>query len=123
MNFITPLRILLWILCGILAVGAYILRYVLWGYSFSALVCCCLIALILFYTLIPLAAVPFPTAYKWILRIVTACLILGILIVGTTEALVIKASFGTPHDSVDYLLGLGAKVRDPGPSASMWDRN
>ena len=122
MNFITPLRILLWALCGILAVGAYILKYVLWGYGFSALVCCCLIALILFYTLMPLAAVPFPIAYKWIMRIVTVCLIIGILIVGITEALVIKASFGTPHESVDYLLVLGAKVRVTGPSASLWDR-
>ena len=122
MNFITPLRVVLWILCGILAVGAYILRYVLWGYSFSALVCCCLIALILFYTLVPLLAVPFPMVYKWLTRIVTVCLIVGILIVGITEALVIKASFGTPHDSVDYLLVLGAKVRVTGPSASLWDR-
>lgn len=122
MNFITPLRVFLWVLCGILAVGAWILRFHLWGYSFSALVCCCLIAIILFYTLMPLAAVPFPTAYKWIMRIVTVCLIIGILIVGVTEVLVIRASFGTPHEEVEYLLVLGAKVRVTGPSASLWDR-
>ena len=122
MNFITPVRICLWILCGFLAVGAYILRFHLWGYSFSALVCCCLIAIILFYTLIPLLAVPFPAAARWITRIVTVCLVIGILIVGITEALVIKASFGTPHEEVDYLLVLGAKVRPTGPSVSLWDR-
>ena len=122
MNFITPLRIILWALCGILAVGAYILRFQLWGYSFSALVCCCLIAVILFYTLVPLLAVPYPAVYKWLVRIVTVCLIIGILIVGITEILVIKASFGTPHEEVEYLLVLGAKVRVTGPSASLWDR-
>lgn len=122
MTFFTPLRIFFLVLCVLLAIGAYILRFVLWGYSFSTLVCCCLIAIILFYTLIPLLAVPFPTAYKWITRIVTICLVIGILVVGITEALVIKASFGTPHEEVDYLLVLGAKVRVTGPSASLWDR-
>ena len=122
MNFFTPLRIVMLALCAVLAVGAYILKFHLWGYSFSALVCCCLIAIILFYTLMPLLAVPFPEVYKWIMRIVTVCLIIGILIVGITEILVIKTSFGTPHDSVDYLLVLGAKVRITGPSASLWDR-
>ena len=122
MNFITPLRLILWGLCGILALGAYILRFHLLGYGFSALVCCGIIAVILFYTLIPLAAGPFPAACKWLTRIVTVCLILGILVAGVTEAFIIKASFGTPHESVDYLLVLGAKVRVTGPSASLWDR-
>ena len=122
MTFFTPLRIFLLILCVLLAIGAFILRFVLWGYSFSALVCCCLIAVILFYTLMPLAALKFPLAAKWLTRIFTICLIIGILIVGITEVLVIKASFGTPHESVDYLLVLGAKVRVTGPSASLWDR-
>ena len=122
MTFFTPLRILLLALCVLLAVGAYILRFVLWGYSFSALVCCCLIGIILFYTCMPLAAAKFPLAARWITRIFTICLIIGILIVGVTEVLVINASFGTPHDSVDYLLVLGAKVRVTGPSASLWDR-
>ena len=54
------------ILCLLLAVGAYILRFVLWGYSFSALVCCCLIAIILFYTLYPLAAAHFPVAARMV---------------------------------------------------------
>ncbi|MBP3685288.1 MAG: YdcF family protein [Oscillospiraceae bacterium] len=122
MTFFTPLRIFLLILCLLLAIGAYILRFVLWGYSFSALVCCCLIGIILFYTFYPLAALHFPVAAKWAFRIFTLCLIIGILIVSVTEILVIKASFGTPHESVDYLLVLGAKVRVTGPSASLWDR-
>ena len=122
MTFFTPLRIFLFALCVLLAIGAYILRFVLWGYSFSALVCCCLIGIILFYTLMPLAAVRFPLAAKWAFRIFTLCLIIGLLIVSVTEVLVIKASFGTPHENVDYLLVLGAKVRITGPSASLWDR-
>ena len=89
MNFFTPLRIVMLALCAVLAVGAYILKFHLWGYSFSALVCCCLIAIILFYTLMPLLAVPFPVRSKWVTRIVTVCLVIGILIVGVTDILVI----------------------------------
>ena len=40
-----PVRPLPWLICAALAVGAYILRFHLYGYSFSALVCCCLMAL------------------------------------------------------------------------------
>ena len=39
-----------------------------------------------------------------------------------TEAIIIKASFGSPKESVDYIVVLGAKVRETGPSASLWDR-
>ena len=38
-----------WFLIALLAVAAFILRFLLWGYSFSALVCCCLAGIIAFY--------------------------------------------------------------------------
>ena len=39
-----------------------------------------------------------------------------------TEGIIIKASFGSPSETVDYVVVLGAKVRVTGPSASLWDR-
>lgn len=45
----TLFRPLPWLICAVLAVAAFVLRFVLWGYSFSALVCCCLIGIIAFY--------------------------------------------------------------------------
>ena len=43
-------------------------------------------------------------------------------VVGVTEALIIKASFGDPKEQVEYMVVLGAKVRESGPSVSLWDR-
>lgn len=116
------LAILPWFLCVILAAIAYFLKYCVPGYSFSALVCICLIGLILFYTLMPMIAVRFPVFAKITTRIVTVCVIIGLLVVGITEAVIIHASFGNPKEQVDYMVVLGAKVNRHGPSVSLWDR-
>ena len=111
-----------WLICAVLAVMAYVLRFMLLGYSFSALVCCCLIAIIAFYEITHMLRLRYPKAVKILRKIFTICLIIGILIVGVTEVIIIEASFGDPVEQVDYLLVLGAKVRVTGPSASLWDR-
>ena len=116
------IRPLPWILCAVLAVAAYVLRFMLLGYSFSALVCCCLIAIIAFYEIMHMLRWRFPKAVRILRRIFTVCLSIGLLIVGVTECFIIEASFGVPQEHVDYLLVLGAKVRVTGPSASLWDR-
>ena len=97
-------------LCIPLAILAYFCKFVLPGYSFSALVCVALIGVILFYVFMPLVGLKFPTVAKWITRIFTVCLILGLLVVGATEAVIIHASFGSPGQETPYLLVLGAKV-------------
>ena len=116
------LAILPWLSCGILAVLAVFLKYCVPGYSFSALVCICLICLILFYTVIPLVGLKFPVFAKGVTRVFTALLVAGLLVVGTTEALIIHASFGDPKEQVEYMVVLGAKVNADGPSVSLWDR-
>lgn len=116
------LAILPWLSCGILAVLAFFLKYCVPGYSFSALVCICLIGLILFYTVIPLVGLKFPVFAKGVTRVFTALLVVGLLVVGTTEALIIHASFGDPKEQVEYMVVLGAKVNADGPSVSLWDR-
>ena len=70
----------------------------------------------------PLVGLKFPGFARWAVRIVSVVLVLGALVVGVTEALVIRASFGDPDKSCQYMVVLGAKVRDDGPSVSLWDR-
>lgn len=118
----TLFRPLPWLICAVLAVAAFILRFVLWGYSFSALVCCCLIGIIAFYEITRMLRGKYPKAVRLLRRIFTVCLVIGLLVVGSTEAVIIHASFGSPEQPVDYVVVLGAKVRVTGPSASLWDR-
>ena len=113
------LDILPWILCPPLALLAWFLKFIAPGYSFSALVCCILIFIIVFY------AVTARLSWKWIpglRKIFTVCLILGLIVVAATEAVLIKASFGSPREEVDYIVVLGAKVRDTGPSVALMER-
>ena len=116
------MKLLPWLSCLLLAILAYFLKFVLPGYSFSALVCLLLIALILFYTLIPMVGVKHPRFAGIAKRAVTVLLIIGLLIVGVTECFIIEASFGDLREHVDYVVVLGAKVRESGPSVSLWDR-
>lgn len=100
----------------------YICKYVLPGYSFTALVCLCVIGVILFYTLMPLVGLRFPGLAAVLTRCFTVVLVVGLLVCAVTEAVIIKASFGSPGESVDYIVVLGAKVRLDGPSVSLQDR-
>lgn len=115
-------RILALIACATLGVLAFFLRYCVPGYSFSALVCLCLIAIILFYSFMPVVGMSYPAFAKITTKIFTVILIIGLLIVGTTEAIIIHASFGDPETEVEYMVVLGAKVNADGPSVSLWDR-
>ena len=116
------MKLILLLLCIPLAVLAYLCKFVLPGYSFSALVCVALIGVILFYVLMPFVGLKFPVFARWTVRIFTVCLILGLLVCGATEAVIIYHSFGSPEQETPYLLVLGAKVNDKGPSVSLWDR-
>jgi len=115
-------RILALMICAALSVLAFFLKFCIPGYSFSALVCICLIAIILFYAFIPLVGLKFPVLAGIAAKIFTVVLILGLLVVGITEAIIIKASFGDPEEPVEYVVVLGAKVNAAGPSVSLWDR-
>ena len=110
------------LLCLILALAAVYLHFFAVGYSFSVLVCCVLMGIILFYTVTAQLRNKFPKSMLWLRRIFTIVLCIGILVVGTTEALVIEASFGDPEESCEYIVVLGAMVREDGPSVSLQDR-
>lgn len=116
------MKLIPWLICGVLAAMAYILKFHALGYGFSALVCCGIIAVIVFYEVTRMLLPRFPVSLRWLRRIATGCLVLGLLAFGVTEGFIIHASFGTPKKNTDYMVVLGAKVRVTGPSASLWDR-
>ena len=92
------------------------------GYSFTVLVCWCLIGILMFYNIAELLQRKYPKPVKAVRRIFTFLLCIGLLVVGVTECLIIHASFGDPKETVDYIVVLGAKVRPDGPSVSLMDR-
>lgn len=92
------------------------------GYSFTVLVLWCLIGIILFYNITHLLRERYPKAARTVRKMFTTLLLIGLIIVGFTEAVIINASFGSPRESCDYVVVLGAKVRQDGPSVSLMDR-
>lgn len=108
-----------WISSAVLGALAYFLKFVAPGYGFSAMVCCGIIALILFYTVTAGIPVAWVQSFR---KIVTVCLVIGLIAAGITEYFIIRASFGDPDEHCDYIVVLGAKVRESGPSVSLWDR-
>ena len=117
-----PFAILGWLAIFPLAFLAYVFKFVLPGYSFTALVCCALIGILLFYNVTHLLENRFPKPLKIARMVFTICLCFGLLVVGITECIIIKASFGDPGESCEYMVVLGAKVRADGPSVSLMDR-
>ncbi len=111
-----------WLLCITLAALACFLKFVVPGYSFSALVCCALIGIIAFYEITRMLRGRHPKGIRILRKIFTICLVVGLLVVGVTEAIIIEASFGDPKEQTEYMVVLGAKVRTDGPSVSLWDR-
>ena len=114
--------VLRWLLMLPLALIWFVFTYLIAGYSFTALVCACLIGVLLFYNICYLTRRKFPKSTKVVKAVFTFFLCIGILVVGATECLIIGASFGDPDETCEYMLVLGAKVRNDGPSVSLMDR-
>ena len=111
-----------WIGIVFFSLLALFLNFCMVGYSFSVLVCLCIIGIILVYKGLNLLAKKYPRDARTLKRIVTVILCIGLLVVGVTECIIIKASFGDPKEHCDYMVVLGAKVRTEGPSVSLMDR-
>ena len=101
---------------------ALFLLYGMVGYSFSALVCMCIVVIILFYKGLRLLGRKYPTDARILKRVFTLILCIGLIVVGITEAIIIKASFGDPLQHCDYMVVLGAGVRGNVPSLSLRNR-
>lgn len=120
-QFWTP-NLLRWLAMIPLAGIWYIFTFLMAGYSFSALVCLCLIGVLLFYNVCNWTKKRFPKSTRVVKRMFTILLCVGLLVMGVTEALIIHASFGDKDESCQYMVVLGAKVRPEGPSVSLMDR-
>ena len=121
-EIIKQIRLLPMNCCIILGALAFFLKFCVPGYSFSALVCCGIIALIVFYEGSRILRPKFPKPITVLRILVTICLIIGLIAFGITEFLIFDASSGDPDKQCDYFVVLGAKVRESGPSISLWDR-
>ena len=111
-----------WLLMIPLGFLAFSLGFLFVGCSFSALVCCAVMGVLLFYNICAMVEKTYPHPTKVVKRVFTVILCIGILILGVTEALIIKASFGDPDPGCQYVVVLGAKVRHDGPSVSLQNR-
>ena len=120
-RFWTP-NLLRWLAMIPLAGIWYIFTFLMAGYSFTALVCICLIGVLLFYNVCNWTKKRFPKSTRVVKTVFTILLCIGLLVVGITEALIIHASFGDQDESCEYMVVLGAKVRPDGPSVSLMDR-
>ena len=120
-NGATP-NLLRWLAMIPLGLIWYVFTYKMAGYSFSALVCLCLMGVLMFYNICYLARDRHPKLIRVVKRVFTFLLCLGLIVVGVTECMIIHASLGDPNESCEYVLVLGAKVRPDGPSVSLMDR-
>ncbi len=100
----------------------FLLSYVFISYSFSGLVCMCLFLIVLFYDLAAWLYPRYPKAVRVVRRVFTLLLCIGLLVVGITEAIIIRASFGNPGEECDYVVVLGCYVNERGPSQTLLDR-
>ena len=86
------------------------------GYSFSGLMCLGIAGVIVCYYLISRLARQHFMAAKVLRTVLTSILILGILIVGATEGLIIRAAQGDGDTECEYIIVLGAGLRGSEPS-------
>lgn len=111
-----------WAILLPLTILCLLFAFVFPGYSFSALVTGAVMALIVFYNLADRLKEKYPRPVKVVRRMVTILLCVGLVICACTEVLIIRASFGDPQENVDYIVVLGAKVRQDGPSVALQNR-
>lgn len=111
-----------WLMMIPLAIMGYSLSFLYVGCSFAGLVCFAFLGVLLFYNLCAILEKTYPYPTKVVKRVFTVIFCIGILILGVTEALIIKASFGDPDPGCKYVVVLGAKVRHDGPSVSLQNR-
>lgn len=111
-----------WIGIVLFSLAALFFQFCMIGYSFSALVCLSIVGIIFVYKGLRLLGSIYPRDARTLKQIFTILLSIGLLVVGITEAIIIKASFGDPRQHCDYMVVLGAGVRGDVPSLSLRNR-
>lgn len=113
---------LFWICCGTLVLMGLFFLYAVVGYSFSALICFGLLALLLCYKGLSLLAKRHEKAAKVLRTVLNICVAMGLCIVLITGIFVVKASFGQADTVCEYVVVLGAGVHGTQPSLSLRNR-
>ena len=116
------MALLRWLAIGFLGVVYVLSTFVFISYSFTGLVCLCVMAVLLFYNVADWLQKKYPKQVKVVRRIFTVCLCVGLLLVAVTEVFILRGSFGDPDKSCDYVVVLGCHVRPNGPSLTLLDR-
>lgn len=105
----------------LIALGIF-LRFALVGYSFLAMVCFGVSALLLCYRLLRRLARTHRQTAKALRMILTICLCMGLLAAAVTGAQVARTAMGTPHSACEYMVVLGAGVNGTVPSLTLKNR-
>ena len=116
------MKLLKWLIpLSLVLIGAVLLNFV-YGHGFLGFISICLAIVISIYFLIGLLKDKHLMVYKAAMTVFSTLfgLVLGVCLV--TEAIVIRASFGSPDTSCSYIVVLGAKVNGTSPSISLSDR-
>ena len=101
--------------------GVFFMTFV-HGHSFLGMVCFGIAALCVCYRLLGLLAISHFTGAKWLRRALTCLLIIGIVVAGITELIILRGSKGDPEGDFQYMVVLGAKVNGTEPSLALRDR-
>ena len=92
------------------------------GFSFSGLMSLGLCGIFLFYNVLTLLCPRFPKTVKWVRRVFTGILCLGILVVTVTMGIVVNTALQAPTPGCQYVVVLGCKVNPTAPSLSLQER-
>lgn len=118
----TALHLVKWLVPALFLILGAILSTAVHGHGFLGLICFGIAGVIVCYDLISLLQSRHFTAAKVLRTVLTALLCLGLVIFGLTEALILRASLGSPEETCEYIVVLGAKVNGTSPSLSLGDR-
>ncbi len=114
--------ILKWLLPGLLVVLGILLHIVGHGYAFLGLICFGIAGVLVCYYLIAMLGKNHLVPAKVLRTVLGILLVLGILVVGLTELVVLTAARGSADQSCEYLVVLGAGVRGTEPSVVLQSR-
>lgn len=115
-------NILFWAVCALLILAGLFFQFAVVGYSFSALVCFCLAALLLCYKLLSVLIQKNKPWAKAVRTVLNICLCIGLTIVTVTGCFIGVACFGDSDVHCDYVVVLGAGLHGSTPSLSLRSR-
>ncbi len=116
------LMLLKWSFPALFVLLGIVLLRIVHGHSFLGLISFCIAGVIVCYYFLALLMQHDPMTGKVISTVFTTLLCLGLCLCAVTEAVIIRASIGSPEISCPYIVVLGAKVNGTSPSLSLSDR-